>query len=82
MISLAYKNYKNKLVIIGCGGIFSAEDAYRKIKLGATLLQLITGLIYEGPLLVAKINSDLPKLLKKDGFKNLSEAIGVDTLNH
>lgn len=78
LISLAYKHCGDKLIIIGCGGIFSAEDAYRKIKLGATLLQLITGLIYEGPLLVAKINSELPRLLAQDGFKNISEAIGKD----
>ena len=78
LISLAYRNYGKKLVIIGCGGVFCAEDAYRKIRLGASLVQLITGLIYEGPLLVAKINKDLPKLLKEDGFKNISEAIGSD----
>ncbi len=75
LITLAHKHCKNKLVIIGCGGIFSAEDAYRKIKLGASLVQLITGLIYEGPLLVAKMNKELPKLLEKDGFKNINEAI-------
>lgn len=79
LIKLAYKNYKNKLIIIGCGGIFSADDAYKKIRLGANLLQLITGLIYEGPLLVAKINKELPKLLEKDGFKNISEAVGADS---
>ena len=78
LISLAYKNYKGQFVIIGCGGVFSAEDAYKKIKLGATLVQLITGLIYEGPLLVAEINNKLPVLLKKDGFKNISEAIGAE----
>lgn len=78
LISLAYKHCKGKLIIIGCGGIFSAEDAYRKIKLGASLVQLITGLIYEGPLLVTKINKELPEFLKKDGFSNISEAIGSD----
>ncbi len=76
LIALAYKYCGDKLLIIGCGGIFSAIDAYRKIKLGASLVQLITGLIYEGPLLVTQINSELPALLKKDGFKNISEAIG------
>ncbi len=76
LIKLAYKNYGKKLIIIGCGGVFSAEDAYTKIKLGASLVQLITGLIFEGPTLVAQINSELPKLLEKDGFKNISEAIG------
>ena len=78
LISLAFKNYGKKLIIIGCGGVFCTEDVYRKIKLGASLVQLITGLVYEGPLLVAKINQELPKLLEKDGYKNISEAIGVD----
>ena len=49
LISLAYKKYGKRLIIIGCGGIFSAEDAYEKISRGATLLQLITGMIYQGP---------------------------------
>lgn len=78
LISLAYKKYGKKLVIIGCGGIFSASDAYRKIKLGATLVQLITGLVFEGPQLIAEINLSLDKLLRKDGFSNISEAIGKD----
>lgn len=77
LIKLTYKHYKNKLIIIGCGGVFSTEDAYRKIKLGASLVQLITGLIYEGPMLVAKINKELSENLKKDGYKNISEAIGA-----
>ncbi|PIR80264.1 MAG: hypothetical protein COU25_01020 [Candidatus Levybacteria bacterium CG10_big_fil_rev_8_21_14_0_10_35_13] len=78
LITLAYRHYKNRLLIIGCGGIFNAEDAYRKIKLGASLLQLITGLIYEGPTLVYEINRELSKFVKKDGFKNISEAIGSE----
>jgi len=80
LIKFAYKNYGKKLIIIGCGGVFSTEDAYTKIKLGASLIQLITGLIFEGPTLVAQINEELPKLLQKDGFKNISEAIGKDNL--
>jgi dihydroorotate dehydrogenase subfamily 2 len=78
LIELAYRNYGKKLVIIGCGGIFNAQDAYKKIKLGASLVQLITGLIFEGPQLIAQINIDLVKLLQKDGFINISEAIGKD----
>jgi dihydroorotate dehydrogenase len=78
LIKLAYKNFDKKLIIIGCGGIFSAEDAYTKIKLGASLVQLITGLIYQGPQLASEINSRLSDLLKKDGFKNVSEAVGID----
>ena len=79
LISLTYKLSGKKLVIIGCGGVFSAEDAYKKIRLGATLVQLITGLIYQGPQLPTQVNYGLIKLLKKDGFKHISEAIGIDS---
>ena len=75
---LAYRKTQGRIAIIGCGGIFNAEDAYRKIRLGASLVQFITGLIYEGPQLAAEINAGLVKLLKKDGFKNISEAVGKD----
>ena len=78
LIALAYKNYKDKLIIIGCGGIFNAEDAYVKIKSGASLVQLITGMIYQGPQLIAEINEDLIKLLDRDGYKNISEAVGAN----
>lgn len=80
LIQLAYKNYGKKLVIIGCGGVFNAKDAYKKIKLGASLVQLITGLVFEGPQLVSQINLELPKLLEKDGFKNISQAIGKSSI--
>lgn len=76
LIKLAYKKYKNRFVIIGCGGVFSAEDAYTKIKLGASLIQMITGLIYQGPQIVSEINLGLAELLKKDGYKNISKAVG------
>ncbi len=77
LISYTYQKYGKNFVIIGCGGVFSAEDAYLKIKLGATLVQLITGMIYEGPQLVGDINKGLVKLLKKDGYNNIGQAIGV-----
>ena len=77
LIKLAYRNFGKQLVIIGCGGVFSAEDAYKKIKLGASLVQLITGLIFEGPQLVSEINRNLVRLLQEDGYKNIKEAIGV-----
>lgn len=78
LIKYIYQKTKGEFVIIGCGGIFSAEDAYKKIRLGASLVQLITGMIFEGPQLISQINRGLVKLLKKDGFKNISEAVGVD----
>jgi len=76
LISFAYKAYGTKLIIVGCGGVFSAEDAYKKIKLGASLVQMITGMIFEGPQVISDINLGLAKLLKADGYKNISEAIG------
>ena len=79
LISYVYKKTNGKKIIIGCGGIFSAEDAYKKIKLGASLLQLITGMIFEGPQVISQINLGLCELLKEDGFKNISEAIGIDS---
>ena len=67
-----------ELPIIGVGGIFSAEDAYEKTKAGASLVQIYTGLIYEGPGLVKRINKGLAELLQRDGFKNIAEAVGVE----
>lgn len=80
LISLVFKKYGKRIKIIGCGGVFSAKDAYKKIKLGASLIQLITGLVFEGPQLVSQINLELPELLKKDGFTNISEAVGVSVI--
>lgn len=75
-IAHIYKRAGDKLVIIGCGGVFTAEDAYKKIKLGASLVQLITGMIYEGPQLVSEINRGLAELLKKDGHTTVNDAVG------
>ena len=78
-IRFIYRKTGNKYIIIGCGGIFSATDAYTKIKAGASLLQLITGMIFEGPQLISEINRGLVQLLKKDGFQNIQEARGSET---
>lgn len=78
LISKTYKKYGDKLIIVGVGGIFSAKDAYKKIKLGSSLVQLITGMIFEGPQLIGEINRELTTLLEKDGYTNISEAIGAD----
>lgn len=77
LIKKTYATYGNKLTIIGVGGISSAEDAYEKIKLGSSLVQLITGMIYEGPSLIKSINKGLVRLLKADGYNSISEAIGA-----
>lgn len=77
LVALAYAHTKGKLPIIGCGGIFTAEDAYRKIRSGASLVMLATGLVFMGPLLPAEISADLARLLNKDGFANVREAVGM-----
>ena len=77
-IRRTYQKCGKKLAIIGIGGIMSADDAYEKIKAGASLVALITGLIYEGPQLVGDINQGLVKLLKEDGFAHICEAVGTD----
>jgi len=76
-IRYIYKKTKGRYVIIGCGGITSGADAYEKIKSGASLVQLITGMIFEGPQVIGQINRELVELLQKDGYANISEAIGV-----
>jgi len=70
------KQTLGKLPIIGVGGIFSASDAYEKICAGACLVEVWTGLVYEGPSIALNINKGLRKLLERDGFKNITEAIG------
>ena len=82
LISLCYKNYSNRFIIIGCGGVFSAKDAYTKIKLGASLIQLITGMVYEGPQLISEINAGLAFYLERDGYAHISEAIGKGNFDH
>ncbi len=73
-----YRFSEGRIPIIGVGGIFSAEDAYEKIRKGASLIQVYTGLIYKGFGLVNEINHGLVHLLEKDGFEHISQAIGAD----
>jgi dihydroorotate dehydrogenase (fumarate)/dihydroorotate dehydrogenase len=69
---------RKRHVLIGAGGVASAEDAYAKIRLGASLVQLLTALIYEGPGVVRRITEGLAELLARDGVKHVSDAVGVD----
>jgi dihydroorotate dehydrogenase len=64
--------------VIGVGGISDAEGAYKKIRAGARVVQLYTGLVYEGPSLARDINEGLLDLLDRDGFDSIEDAIGVD----
>ena len=71
-----YQKTRGSMTIIGVGGVFNADDAYEKITSGANLVQLITGMIFEGPQVVGEINRGLVKLLKKDGFSSIGDAVG------
>jgi dihydroorotate dehydrogenase len=64
--------------VVGVGGVASAEDAYRKIRAGASVVQLYTGLVYEGPSIARDINSGLLDLLDRDGFETIEDAVGAD----
>jgi dihydroorotate dehydrogenase len=65
-------------MLISVGGIETAEDAYRRIKAGATLIQVYSMLIYNGPIMIKEINEGLIELLKADGYSHISEAVGAD----
>jgi dihydroorotate dehydrogenase len=64
--------------VIGVGGVSDAAGAYAKIQAGASLVQLYTGLIYEGPSLARDINRGLLELIERDGFDSIEEAVGAD----
>lgn len=67
-----------KLPIIGAGGITNGQDAYDKIRAGASLVQLYSSLVFEGPFMINYVNNELAALLKRDGFSSIKDAIGVD----
>ncbi|CAL9046400.1 dihydroorotate dehydrogenase (quinone), mitochondrial-like [Musa acuminata AAA Group] len=69
---------RGKIPLIGCGGVSSGEDAYKKIRAGATLVQLYTAFAYGGPALIPQIKAELAECLAKDGFKSVQEAVGAD----
>ena len=78
LLARMYAEYHERFIFSGVGGVFTAEDAYTKIRLGATLVEMVTGLIFQGPSIVGEINKGLAELLKRDGFTNVSQAIGID----
>lgn len=77
MIAELYRRMdRRRYAIIGAGGVFAAADAYAKIRLGASLVQLLTALAYEGPGVVRRINLGLASLLARDGFRTVADAVG------
>nr|CAB3488677.1 unnamed protein product [Digitaria exilis] len=67
-----------KIPLIGCGGVSSGEDAYKKIRSGATIVQIYTAFAYGGPALIPRIKAELAECLERDGFKSVQEAVGAD----
>jgi len=78
VLAQLYRLTGGGIPLVGVGGIASGADAYAKIRAGASLVQLYTALIYEGPGLVARLKAELADLLARDGFETLSAAIGAD----
>lgn len=78
MIRHVHRISNGSIPIIGVGGIFDGNDAYEKIRAGATLVQVYTGMIYRGPGIARHINEELLQLLERDGFSSIAEAVGVD----
>ena len=73
-----YELTGGSIPLVGCGGVFTGEDALKKIKAGASLVQLYTSFAYVGPALIPRVKRELYEALKREGFKNVNEAIGYD----
>ena len=78
MIRKIFKMTKGKVPIIGVGGILTADDAWEKIKAGASILQLYTGLVFEGPGIAKSIVKGLKKRIESEGFGSIAEAVGTE----
>ena len=73
-----YRRTEGAVPVVGVGGVDSAEAAYRKVRAGASLVELYAGLVYEGPGLVRRIKRGLVRLLDRDGFASITDAVGAD----
>ncbi|MCF6331507.1 MAG: quinone-dependent dihydroorotate dehydrogenase [Sulfurimonas sp.] len=72
------KELFGKTILISVGGIDSAKEAYRRIKAGASLVQILSGLVFHGPNMIMNINKELIQLIKADGYTNITQVIGAD----
>ncbi len=81
IIRFIWQQTRGTLTIIGSGGIFTPDDAWEKIAAGASLVQVYTGLVYEGPWMVRRLNEGLLQKLQERGLSNISEAVGSLSLS-
>lgn len=77
-LAAMYKYSGGGIPIIGCGGVASGADAYAKIRAGASLVQLYSALVFQGPALIGRIKRELAALLRADGFASVADAVGAD----
>jgi dihydroorotate dehydrogenase len=78
LLARMYGLTDGRLPLIGVGGISSGRDAYEKIRAGASLFQLYTAFVYQGPILISRIKGELTALLRDDGFDKVESAVGAD----
>ena len=76
VIATLYRLTGGSITVVGSGGIFTAEDAWEKISAGASLVQIYTGFIYQGPGIARSINDGLQEILDREGFRSLDDAVG------
>jgi dihydroorotate dehydrogenase len=81
-VAVLYRATGGRVPIIGVGGIMTAEDAYEKIKAGATLVEVYTGFVYGGPGMPRQAARGLVRLLDRDGIGRLQDAVGVDAARY
>ncbi|KAB7790439.1 quinone-dependent dihydroorotate dehydrogenase [Bifidobacterium leontopitheci] len=77
-IAQVYREYGDRFVIAGIGGVFTPQQAYRKIRNGSSLVMFISSLMYRGPQQITVLKRGLADLLKRDGFEHVSDAVGID----
>jgi dihydroorotate dehydrogenase len=78
VLRLVYRLTEGRMPLIGVGGVSSGKDAYGKIRAGASLVQLYTALVYQGPGLLQRLKDELAQLLRRDGFASVADAVGAD----
>jgi dihydroorotate dehydrogenase len=73
-----YRRLRGRADVVGVGGVFTAQDAYEKIRAGASLVQIYTGFIYEGMGMVGQVCRGLATMLERDGLASIGDAVGAD----